>query len=102
VQPQPQVIQDPRLPVGEAQLAPVVRATQASTGPGHFSPEPHVNEIDNLFFNGPELIRRKTEFALEAGLGGVMFWELGQDASGTESLLGVIRSTVNAGASPRR
>jgi GH18 family chitinase len=66
-----------------------------------FSPEPHIHEIDNLFFNGPELIRRKTEFALEAGLAGVMFWELGQDASGADSLLGVIRSTVSAGA-PRR
>jgi GH18 family chitinase len=48
----------------------------------------------NHIFNGPELIRRKTEFALEAGLAGVMFWERGQDAAGDGSLLKVIRSTV--------
>lgn len=59
-----------------------------------YRPEPNVNEVDNLFFNGPELIRRKTEFALEAGLAGVMFWELGQDATGDRSLLKVICSTV--------
>ena len=63
-----------------------------------YRPEPHVNEVDNLFFNGPELVRKKTEFALEARLAGVMFWELGQDASGEESLLGVIRAAADAAA----
>jgi hypothetical protein len=43
---------------------------------------------------GRDHVRRKTEFALKAGLAGVMFWELGQDAAGDGSLLKVIRSTV--------
>ena len=59
-----------------------------------YRPDPDVNEVDNVFFNGPGLIRRKTELALKAGLAGVMFWELGQDAAGDGSLLKVIRSTV--------
>jgi chitinase len=61
-----------------------------------YRPEPHVNEVDNLYFNGPELIREKTEFAIQAGLAGVMFWEWGQDAAGDQSLLKVIHSTVTS------
>lgn len=60
-----------------------------------FQPGPHLNEVDNLYFNGPDLIRRKTVFALEQRLAGVMFWELGQDAPGDASLLRVIRTTVH-------
>jgi chitinase len=59
-----------------------------------YRPDPDVNEVDNVFFNGTELIRQKTKFALKAGLAGVMFWELGQDAAGDCSLLKVIRSSV--------
>jgi hypothetical protein len=54
-----------------------------------------VDEIDDVYFNGPATIRRKTAFALESGLGGVMAWELGQDAPGDRSLLRVIRSLVD-------
>jgi chitinase len=71
-----------------------------------YRPDPDVNEVDNLFFNGPGLIRRKTELALEAGLAGVMFWELGQDAAEDGSLLKVIRSTIaswsRSARTPRR
>jgi GH18 family chitinase len=56
---------------------------------------PDVDEIDGVYFNGPDTIRRKTEFALDTGLGGVMVWELGQDAPGDRSLLGVIRAVVD-------
>jgi chitinase len=49
--------------------------------------KPEVDEMDGVYFNGPATIRRKTAFALESGLGGVMAWELGQDAPGDRSLL---------------
>ncbi len=43
-----------------------------------------------VLYNGRETIRKKAEFALENG-GGVMIWEIGQDAIGNEnSLLNVI------------
>ncbi len=40
--------------------------------------------------------RRKTEFALKSKLGGVMVWELGQDAAGDQSLLKVIRDVTDS------
>jgi chitinase len=57
-------------------------------------PGPAIDEIDNLYFNGPDTIARKTEFAMEAGLAGVMVWELGQDASGDQSLVKRIRGAI--------
>lgn len=51
------------------------------------SPAPDVDEVDGLFFNGPRTIDRKVEFARDSKLGGVMIWELGQDAPGDKSLL---------------
>ncbi|MBC8112899.1 MAG: glycoside hydrolase family 18 protein [Candidatus Saccharimonas sp.] len=53
-------------------------------------PAPETDEADGLFFNGPATIRRKTQFAIEQKLGGVMVWEIGQDAKGDASLLRVI------------
>ena len=46
-------------------------------------------------YNGPETIRRKTELALQLA-GGIMIWELSQDARGSDSLLRVIGETVAA------
>lgn len=46
-------------------------------------------------YNGPATIRRKTELALEF-VGGIMIWELSQDARGSDSLLRVIGETVAA------
>ncbi len=64
-------------------------------------PAPTTDEAGGLYFNGPATVRRKTEYALGAGLGGVMVWELGQDAPGADALLGVIRATVD-GFTPRK
>lgn len=58
---------------------------------------PETDEVDGLFFNGPATIRKKTQFAIEQKLGGVMVWEIGQDAKGDASLLRVIDETT-AGA----
>lgn len=57
-------------------------------------PGPGVDEIDNVFFNGPDTIVRKARYARESGLAGVMVWEIGQDASGEDSLLKVIRAEI--------
>jgi GH18 family chitinase len=46
-------------------------------------------------YNGPATIRRKTELALQL-VGGVMIWELSQDARGSDSLLRVIGETIAA------
>ncbi|MFZ9218444.1 MAG: glycosyl hydrolase family 18 protein [Candidatus Limnocylindrus sp.] len=46
-------------------------------------------------YNGPATIRRKTQLALERA-GGIMIWELSQDARGDDSLLRVIGETVTA------
>jgi len=46
-------------------------------------------------YNGPATTRRKTELALQLA-GGIMIWELSQDARGSDSLLRVIGETVAA------
>lgn len=61
-----------------------------------FDPPPDADEAGGFFFNGQETIRKKTRFAKERGLRGVMFWQLGQDAPGPRSLLGAIRDEVGA------
>ena len=38
------------------------------------------------YYNGEETIKKKTKLALDQGLGGMMMWELGQDAEGPYSL----------------
>lgn len=57
-------------------------------------PKPDVDLIDNLYFNGVDMIRRKTEYALESKLGGVMAWELGLDVPTDRSLLRAIDVAV--------
>jgi len=53
-------------------------------------PGANVDEVNGVYFNGPETIRKKTRLAIEKGLQGMMVWELGQDAPGQDSLLGVL------------
>ena len=65
-----------------------------------YQPKPETDEVNGLYFNGPATIRRKTEFVRAAGLGGVMVWELGQDASGEQSLLKAIQDTVDETRQP--
>ncbi|MBI1348101.1 hypothetical protein GC163_17645 [bacterium] len=61
-----------------------------------YHPADDVNEVDGLFFNGPDLIRQKLDFCREQKLGGVMLWEIGQDARGDASLLQVISEATKA------
>ena len=59
-------------------------------------PTPTTDEIGTLSFNGRATIQKKTRYALDHHLGGVMVWELGQDALGKESLVQVIADTIHA------
>lgn len=55
-------------------------------------PPREADEAAGYYFNGPITIQRKTRYALEHGLAGMMIWELGQDAAGANSLLRVIHA----------
>jgi len=57
-------------------------------------PEPNVDEIANIYFNGIETIQRKTRYAMENKLGGIMIWEVGQDTRDETSLLRAIYEEV--------
>ena len=59
-------------------------------------PKPSVDLAGGFHFNGADTIRRKTAYALQRNFAGVMIWELGQDASGNQSLLRVVSQTVSA------
>lgn len=61
-------------------------------------PAADADEAAGVYFNGPATVRRKTEYALAERLGGVMVWELGQDAAGDASLVKVIRDAADRGA----
>ena len=52
-----------------------------------FAPPPSSNLAGGFHFNGIDTLIRKIRFAREKGLAGVMFWELGQDLRGENSLL---------------
>jgi GH18 family chitinase len=52
-----------------------------------YSPAPNVDEINHVYFNGLDMIQKKTCYGMETGLGGFMVWELAQDATDSASLL---------------
>lgn len=50
-----------------------------------------------VYYNGPDTIAEKTRYAME-NLGGIMIWELTQDAAGEDqSLLQVIGRSLEGG-----
>ena len=54
-----------------------------------------VNGGGTVYYNGIPTIKSKTELALD-NAGGIMIWQLLQDASGPNSLLGTINRTIKA------
>jgi hypothetical protein len=54
-----------------------------------YHPAADVDEVDGLALNGPATIGRKTQAALGLGLGGVMVWEIGQDAPNSALLAAI-------------
>ncbi len=59
-----------------------------------YRPKPDTDEAGGFHFNGPATIQRKTAYAIKQGYGGVMIWELGQDAKGKGSLLNSVRAAM--------
>ena len=55
-----------------------------------YSLNPDQDEAGNIYFNNLTTIQRKTRYAINEDLGGIMIWELGQDARGEQSLLKAI------------
>ena len=72
---------------------PAVTQTYADIW-AHDHPAPERDEVRGLYFNGPDTVRQKTRFALASHLSGIMVWELGQDASGKNSLLQAIHQAA--------
>lgn len=48
-----------------------------------------------IYYNGIPTIRKKTQLALDQNYGGIMIWQLAQDATGTNSLLYNIHQVMN-------
>lgn len=59
-----------------------------------FNPGKAQDEAGGYFFNGPATLVKKVKLAKQRGLGGVMIWEIGQDAKGEDSLLRQLVSAV--------
>src|SRR5262249_39542096 len=66
-----------------------------------YRPAPDVDEVGGGYFNGIETVERKTRYAAEHKLAGVMVWEVGQDTRDEHSLLRAIRRAEKA-ARPAR
>lgn len=59
-----------------------------------YSPSPDEDEAGGFYFNHIDTIRRKTQFALEEGLAGLMIWELSMDTADERSLLRSIEMEI--------
>ena len=61
-----------------------------------FQPAANLDETDEWYFNGLDTVRTKARLVRDQTLGGVMFWELGQDATGDASLIRAARRELTA------
>jgi chitinase len=52
---------------------------------------------NTIYYNGIPTIRQKTQFVVDNAFGGIMMWQLAQDAAGTLSLLYNIVQVLNGG-----
>jgi GH18 family chitinase len=59
-----------------------------------YSPEPGQDEAGGYYFNGIDTVKKKTGYAIENKLRGVMIWELGQDTLDEYSLLKAINEEI--------
>jgi GH18 family chitinase len=60
----------------------------------NYHPAPDQDEVNGVYFNGIETVKRKTLMALQDSLQGVMVWDLGQDTVDETSLLKSIYQVV--------
>ncbi|WP_427874234.1 carbohydrate-binding protein [Flavobacterium sp. MMS24-S5] len=60
----------------------------------------NLDQVGNtIYYNGIPTIKQKTTFAIQ-NAGGVMIWELSQDATGTKSLLNAINQVITGSNPP--
>jgi len=59
-----------------------------------YHPAADQNEVNGIYFNGIDMVKSKTLFALQDSLQGVMVWDLGQDTTDETSLLEAIYQVV--------
>ena len=55
---------------------------------------PSEDSFKEVFYNGTETMKAKTKLALETGCGGVMMWEISQDAKGEHSLIRAMNEAI--------
>jgi GH18 family chitinase len=60
-----------------------------------FHPAADEDSAGGFYFNGINTIQKKTRYAVDQGIGGVMIWEVGQDTNDTTSLLRAIKEIVS-------
>lgn len=58
---------------------------------GRHDPPATSDELNGYYYNGPATIAKKTKLAQDERLGGIFFWELGQDTDGARSLIRAAR-----------
>jgi chitinase len=61
-----------------------------------FTPSPDEDEAGGFYFNNIETIRRKTLYAQEERLAGIMIWELSMDTNDETSLLAAINEEIES------
>ncbi|MCP4707547.1 MAG: hypothetical protein GY869_02890 [Planctomycetes bacterium] len=61
----------------------------------NYNPDPNVDIVDGIGFNGIDTVRQKTDLAVSGGYGGVMIWELAHDTQDGRSLLTAIDAEVD-------
>jgi chitinase len=60
----------------------------------------NLDQVGNtIYYNGIPTIKQKTTFAIQ-NAGGVMIWELSQDATGTKSLLNAVNQVITGSNPP--
>ena len=62
--------------------------------------DPDVDEIAGINFNGINTIKDKTQYVLENGYGGVMFWDITNDTADETSLLTAVAEAFQVYGSP--
>ena len=66
-----------------------------------YSASENKNEVSEafLYYDGKPIVKQKCEYVIEQKLGGIMFWEITQDATeSSKSLLAVINETLGISA----
>ncbi len=62
---------------------------------------PSANEYGGYNFNGPDLIQQKSAYVVDQGGGGMMIWDVGQDALTAAAKGGVLLTAMNKGFTSR-